>query len=49
MYDITVDGVSLVVNYRSSFAQEIQQGGVEQLIRTLHQKNNNGGLQAKKH
>ncbi len=49
VYDITVDGVSLVVNYRSSFAQEIQQGGVEQLIRTLHQKNNNGGLQAKKH
>ena len=49
VYDITVDGVSLVVNYRSSFAQEIQQGGVEQLIRTLHQKNNNGGLEAKKH
>lgn len=49
VYDITVDGVSLVVNYRSSFAQEIQQGGIEQLIRTLHQKNNSGGLQAKKH
>ena len=49
VYDITVDGVSLVVNYRSSFAQEVQQGGIEQLIRTLHQKNNNGGLEAKKH
>lgn len=39
-YDISVDGVSLVVNYRSSFAQEIQQGGMDQLIKTLQTKNN---------
>jgi phospholipid transport system substrate-binding protein len=39
VYDISVDGVSLVVNYRSSFAQEIQQGGVAQLINTLKAKN----------
>lgn len=39
VYDITVEGVSLVVNYRSSFAQEIQQGGMERLIRTLAEKN----------
>lgn len=39
-YDISVDGVSLVVNYRSSFAQEIQQGGMDHLIKTLHTKNN---------
>jgi len=38
-YDIAVDGVSLVVNYRSSFAQEIQQGGVDHLIKTLQAKN----------
>ena len=38
-YDISVDGVSLVVNYRSSFAQEIQQGGVDRLIKTLQTKN----------
>ncbi len=49
VYDITVDGVSLVVNYRSSFAHEIQQGGIEQLIHTLHQKNATIGLEAKKH
>jgi len=42
IYDIAVDGVSLVVNYRSSFAQEIQQGGVVQLINTLKAKNSNG-------
>lgn len=39
VYDITVEGVSLVVNYRSSFAQEIQQGGMEKLIHTLAEKN----------
>ncbi|MEJ5210949.1 MAG: ABC transporter substrate-binding protein [Burkholderiales bacterium] len=39
VYDITVEGVSLVVNYRSSFAQEIQQGGMERLIQTLAEKN----------
>jgi len=39
VYDITVEGVSLVVNYRSSFAQEIQQGGMDKLIQTLADKN----------
>ncbi len=39
VYDISVEGVSLVVNYRSSFAQEIQQGGMEKLIQTLADKN----------
>lgn len=47
IYDITVDGVSLVVNYRSSFAQEIQQGGVAQLIRTLQTKNSSGASDSK--
>lgn len=39
VYDISVDGVSLVVNYRSSFANEIQQGGIPKLISTLQAKN----------
>ncbi len=39
VYDIEVGGVSLVTNYRSSFAQEIQKGGVDGLIRTLQAKN----------
>lgn len=42
IYDIAVDGVSLVVNYRSSFAQEIQQGGIPKLISTLQAKNSSG-------
>lgn len=47
-YDISVDGVSLVVNYRSSFAQEIQQGGMDQLIKTLQAKNNSLAPDTKK-
>ena len=47
-YDISVDGVSLVVNYRSSFAQEIQQGGIDQLIKTLQTKNSSSTPDTKK-
>ena len=38
-YDITVDGVSLVTNYRSSFANEIRAKGIDGLIETLAAKN----------
>ncbi len=43
VYDITVDGVSLVTNYRSSFATEIAQGGLDGLIKQLEQRNAKGG------
>jgi phospholipid transport system substrate-binding protein len=39
VYDMEVGGVSLVTNYRSSFAQEIQKGGIDGLIRNLLVKN----------
>lgn len=39
VYDVVVAGVSLVTNYRGSFAQEIRAGGVDGLIRSLEQKN----------
>ena len=42
VYDITVDGVSLVINYRSSFANEIRQSGIDGLIKTLVNKNQDG-------
>jgi phospholipid transport system substrate-binding protein len=48
VYDIMVDGVSLVVNYRSSFAHEIQQGGIDQLIHTLQAKNGGPVADSKK-
>ena len=39
VYDVIIAGVSLVQNYRSSFASEIQKGGVDGLIATLSAKN----------
>lgn len=39
VFDVIVAGVSLVTNYRSSFAQEIRSTGVDGLIRSLDQKN----------
>jgi phospholipid transport system substrate-binding protein len=35
VYDVTIDGVSLVTNYRSSFASTIRQDGIDGLIKTL--------------
>jgi phospholipid transport system substrate-binding protein len=39
VYDVKIEGISLVENYRGSFNSEIQRGGVEGLIRTLSEKN----------
>ncbi len=39
IYDIEVDGISLVTNYRTAFANEISRGGVAGLIATLKQRN----------
>lgn len=42
VYDVEVGGVSLVTNYRSSFAQETQANGIDGLIRSLQAKNKSG-------
>ncbi len=39
VYDITVANVSLVITYRTQFAEEVQRGGVDGLIRSLAEKN----------
>jgi phospholipid transport system substrate-binding protein len=39
VYDVAIDGVSLVLNYRSSFGEEIRKNGVDSLIKTLATKN----------
>jgi phospholipid transport system substrate-binding protein len=39
VYDVVVAGVSLVTNYRGSFAQEIKAGGIDGLIKSLQAKN----------
>lgn len=35
VYDVSIDGVSLVTNYRASFASAVRQGGIDGLIKTL--------------
>lgn len=39
VFDISVDEVSLVTNYRSSFARAINKDGVDGLIKTLRERN----------
>ncbi|MDR0529284.1 MAG: ABC transporter substrate-binding protein [Zoogloeaceae bacterium] len=39
VYDVAVGGVSLIINYRDSFAQEIHAGGIDGLIASLSAKN----------
>lgn len=39
VFDITIDGVSLVINYRSTFKSEIRKNGVDGLIARLAKHN----------
>ena len=40
VYDVIVGGVSLVTNYRDEFNEQIKNGGIDGLIKTLQAKNN---------
>ena len=42
VYDIEVGGISLVTNYRDSFASEVRNNGIDGLIRSLQAKNKSG-------
>jgi phospholipid transport system substrate-binding protein len=42
VYDIEVGGVSLVTNYRESFATEVGKTGIDGLIKSLQAKNKSG-------
>ncbi|HEY7760291.1 MAG TPA: ABC transporter substrate-binding protein [Burkholderiales bacterium] len=35
VYDVVVDGISLVTTYRTTFAEEVNKGGIEGLIKSL--------------
>ena len=39
VYDLSIDGVSLVTSYRGTFDQEVRKGGIEGLIKYLKDKN----------
>ncbi len=43
VYDVKVDGVSLVTNYRSTFASQIRANGMDSVIADLQQRNNSQG------
>lgn len=42
VYDVAIDDISLVANYRTTFANEIQNGGLDKLISTLATRNQAG-------
>lgn len=39
IYDLNVEGVWLIENYRNQFAQQISQNGIDGLIKALNQRN----------
>lgn len=43
VYDVVVEGVSLVTTYRSEFGEEVRKSGVDGLIKALEQKNRSLG------
>jgi phospholipid transport system substrate-binding protein len=40
VYDVVIDGASLVTTYRGTFNDQIQKGGIDGLIKTLQERNN---------
>lgn len=44
VYDIEIENVSLVTNYRNQFGEEIHQNGLDSLIKKLADKNKAAGL-----
>ena len=46
VYDISIEGVSLVTSYRGTFTQEFRKGGMAGLLRMLEEKNGAAGARA---
>ena len=44
VYDMVIESVSLVTNYRSQFSQEIRQNGIDSLNKKLAEKNKSAGV-----
>jgi phospholipid transport system substrate-binding protein len=44
-FDIAVEGVSLVTNYRNSFNSIAEQSGIDGLIKSLAEKNKSNAAQ----
>ncbi len=39
VYDIKIDGISLVTSYRGTFTQEVRKSGMDGLLKYMHDKN----------
>ena len=39
VYDVVIDGASLVTTYRGSFNEQVQRGGIDGLLKTLAERN----------
>ena len=39
VYDVVIDGASLVTTYRGTFNDQIQKGGIDGLVKTLQERN----------
>jgi phospholipid transport system substrate-binding protein len=39
VFDVSIEGVSIVTTYRSSFASEVSKGGIDGLIRSIAAQN----------
>lgn len=39
VYDVKIEGISLVTNYRSTFTRDIRNGGIDKLIESISQRN----------
>lgn len=45
-FDVTIEGISYVLNYRNQFGPEIQQKGLDELIQRLNSESASGAVQA---
>jgi phospholipid transport system substrate-binding protein len=49
VYDIKIDGISLITTYRETFANKVREGGIDGLIKSLADKNQQGFDRARGH
>jgi phospholipid transport system substrate-binding protein len=48
VYDVVIDGASLVTTYRGTFNEQIQKSGIDGLVKTLQERNRSGSAAAPK-
>ena len=48
VYDVVIDGASLVTTYRGTFNDQVQKGGIDGLLKTLQERNASGSAAPKK-